>query len=410
MIRSKIFWFLLLVSFATGCEKNQPPVCQLAVTPQEGTLHTHFLFTAESCSDAENPVYSLKFRWDLNGDGEWETDFNYDREIIWKYMVAGIYTVRAEAIDPLGKSVILQNLVVVNDENETPLPYLKLSMKKTSLSGSVVLDGSLSWDYEDHIDFLRFRWDFNSDGIWDTDFGSSVTCSHVFDLPGQSTITMEVIDTDSASAKASKTIQVINTANLYSCLLDPRNNHEYPIVLIGNRWWMAENLDYGELKSSGGFPSDNNIPEMFVYQDQSSNRKLYGGLYCWPEAVNYDSTEPAKGVCPEGWHIPGDSEWMELESALGLLPDMLESVSPDRGDPAGTYLKTDGQSGFEAGLFGLLTANQGFFGLDAETGFWSSTQSGSCVWVRTVRRFSGGIQRSVQAKDYAFYVRCIKDE
>jgi len=283
-------------------------------------------------------------------------------------------------------------------------------MKKASLTTPVTLDGALSWDYEEYYDNLRFRWDFNSDGTWDTDFDESPVCTHVFDQPGESVITMQVIDSDSASAQISKTINIVNTKNLYSNLLDKRNNQEYAIVLIGNHWWMAENLNYGEPVSSNNSLVNNSIPEMYVYQDQYANRKSYGGLYTWAEAVAYDSTERACGLCPLGWHIPDDAEWMELEAVLGVAPDQMESPAADRGDPAGTELKIGGSSGFEAGLYGHLISTQGFYGFDAETGFWSSTRGRSGAWTRTVKVFSGGIQRSQQVTDYAFYVRCIKNE
>ncbi|TSA39052.1 MAG: hypothetical protein D4R64_00945 [Porphyromonadaceae bacterium] len=411
MKRLRIFCILALVYLAGACEKHaHPPFCQLIAIPQEGTLHTNFLFTIKSCSDNENPVFSLKFRWDLDGDGNWETGFTTDREIAWKYLLPGTFKIKCETIDPSGGSVILENTVLVTDRNETPSPYLKLSLKKTSVATAVILDGSLTWDYEDNTDLLSFRWDFNSDGIWDTDFSRSAIYQHIFGQPGKTTVTMQVIDTDDASAETSKTIEVLNTDNLYSRLWDPRNNREYPIVKIGNRWWMAENLDFGEPLTKEGSPTDNDVPEMFVYQDIISNRKLYGGLYMWGEAVSYSSIEKAEGICPEGWHIPADNEWKSMETELGINQDQLESISPDRGDPAGNFLKVGGKSGFEAGLFGMLPLTRAFSGFGSTTGFWSSTQGTSGIWVRTLKVTSGGVERSLQPNNYAYSVRCIKDE
>lgn len=411
MIRLRIFWILVLASFIGACEKHvHPPICQLNAIPSEGTLHTNFLFIMANCSDNENPIFSLKYRWDLDGDGEWETGFKTDREIGWKYLLPGTYTIKAEAMDPSGGSVIMENTVKVTDKNEVPLPYLKLSMNKTSISTVVILDGSLTWDYEDYVDLLRFRWDFNSDGIWDTDFSASAICQHVFGQLGKRVITMQVIDTDNGTAKVSKSIEVINAENPYSRLWDPRNNREYPIVKIGSRWWMAENLDFGEPLMRDGSPTDNGIPEMFVFQDLISSRKLYGGLYMWGEAVSYSSLEKAHGICPNGWHIPADAEWKSLETEIGINQDQLESISPERGDPAGNFLKVSGKSGFEAGLFGFLPHTRLFSGFGSVTGFWSSTQGASGVWVRTIRINSGGIERSLQPNNYAYSIRCIKDE
>lgn len=33
-----------------------------------------------------------------------------------------------------------------------------------------------------------------------------------------------------------------------------------------------------------------------------------------------------QGVCPDGWHVPSDSEWKELEMFLGMIEAAADSV------------------------------------------------------------------------------------
>jgi uncharacterized protein (TIGR02145 family) len=33
---------------------------------------------------------------------------------------------------------------------------------------------------------------------------------------------------------------------------------------------------------------------------------IYGGLYQWDEMMQYVTAEKTKGICPTGWHLPGD--------------------------------------------------------------------------------------------------------
>ena len=400
---------VLLILVLTGCGKQQHlPVCQLRVAPLEGTLHTHFLFSVVDCSDAGNPVYAIKFRWDMESDGIWDTEFSYDREIGWVFTSPGAYTVRMQAIDPSGQSVTLNCKIRVEERNEVPMPWLKFSMYKTSVATEVVLDGSETWDEEDPVENMLFRWDLESDGVWDTGYRNSPVLLHRFAISGNYTVTMQVMDTDSATGIINRDITVINSTNIYDHLFDSRNSRDFATVKIGDRWWMAENLDYGEPVTLDASPGNNEVTEMFVYRNFPDNRTRYGGLYLWGEAMNYDYREQSPGVCPAGWHIPDDSEWKELERSLGILPEVLDDVSPNRGDPAGTMLKIDGSSGFEAGLFGFIPIVRDFAGFGVNAGFWSSSGDSTGVLVRTIKINSGGIQRSRQPNNFAFAVRCVK--
>ncbi|HJL63679.1 MAG TPA: FISUMP domain-containing protein, partial [Candidatus Marinimicrobia bacterium] len=50
-----------------------------------------------------------------------------------------------------------------------------------------------------------------------------------------------------------------------------------------------------------------------------------GNLYNW-YAVDDD-----RGVCPDGWHVPTDEEWIELEMFLGMSWEEAIGTGLDRG-------------------------------------------------------------------------------
>ncbi|MCX6283926.1 MAG: hypothetical protein NTW31_06815, partial [Bacteroidetes bacterium] len=100
-------------------------------------------------------------------------------------------------------------------------------------------------------------------------------------------------------------------------LTDIRDGKIYGTVLIGNQCWMKENLNYGTRINSSIESSDNGIPEKYCYNDNESNCNIYGGYYRWQEVMQYSHTPGAKGLCPEGWHIPAREDWGKMEEFLG---------------------------------------------------------------------------------------------
>ena len=109
---------------------------------------------------------------------------------------------------------------------------------------------------------------------------------------------------------------------------DTRDAHHYNIVKIGDQIWMAENLEIGKIINFGSEETDNGVIEKYCYNNDPNNYKIYGGLYEEGEMMNYtyDNTskhfghkfkEGAKGICPNGWHIPSKSEWDYLIKYLG---------------------------------------------------------------------------------------------
>ena len=111
-----------------------------------------------------------------------------------------------------------------------------------------------------------------------------------------------------------------------SAFADPRDGTIYNTTLIGNQCWMATNLNYGMM-----IHGDSNqlvAEKKYCYHDSINNCNIYGGLYQWGEAMNFqwgvsDSTlwnpvpiDFVQGACPPGWHIPSLEEFTLLADSL----------------------------------------------------------------------------------------------
>jgi len=106
----------------------------------------------------------------------------------------------------------------------------------------------------------------------------------------------------------------------WSCgqdITDERDGQIYPTVLIGEQCWMAQNLNVGTMVEGYIEQSDNGIPEKYCYDNLEANCDVYGGLYQWNEMMQYTVNPGSQGICPSGWHVPNQSEWLVLNNYLG---------------------------------------------------------------------------------------------
>ena len=142
--------------------------------------------------------------------------------------------------------------------------------------------------------------------------------------------------------------------------------------------------------------------------------------------MDWDGSNPAdpteldgtQGLCPEGWYVPTDDDYKDLEMHLGMSQAQADGTAY-RGTNEGDKLKdleadwcnaeTDcGISGFDA-----LPAGYGWDGgtiyLEEDSGYWwtSTIASGTFVWRRRLRNISSQVARNDGAPASGFSARCI---
>lgn len=135
---------------------------------------------------------------------------------------------------------------------------------------------------------------------------------------------------------------------------------------------MAENLNY-ETENS------------FCYKDSTEYCDKYGRLYTWAAAIDSAETNcgygskccigsPARGICPEGWHIPLSDEYEILEKAVrGLSGQNLKSTSGWREETGtsgngGNYFLFNGLPAGERDPFGKYRQEH------QTTSFWTASE------------------------------------
>ncbi len=202
---------------------------------------------------------------------------------------------------------------------------------------------------------------------------------------------------------------------------DPRDGETYATVQIGSQCWMAENLNIGTQISSGN-QTNNAIIEKYCNGNDAANCITYGGLYQWNEMMQYTTTAGTQGVCPSGWHLPTDVEWMTMEEALGMCTGTgagCSGATTWRGTTEGDQLKSAadcfggsncGISGFEESLAGYRQPAGTYLTPSTKGYIWTSNQStGTAAWRRYLFNGDARVDRNTNNKMFGFSVRCVKN-
>ena len=205
----------------------------------------------------------------------------------------------------------------------------------------------------------------------------------------------------------------------------------YQTVWIGEQLWMAENLKVTHYNNGDAIQyvqSESSEPDVWenlstgafgYYNDDLSHQETYGNLYNW-YAVDDD-----RGLCPDGWHVPTDDEWKELEMFLGMSQSEADDTGyrgTNEGSKLGgnAYLWNDGDleyndefgtSGFNGLPSGCRYSSHGhYFNIGSLGYFWSSVEFNSDSARRRDLDFRyTSVYRSYFSKQIGFSVRCVRD-
>lgn len=191
--------------------------------------------------------------------------------------------------------------------------------------------------------------------------------------------------TDAAAAACPATLEP-NT------ICDARDGKVYKVTTIGTQTWMAENLNYFSCKIKNG---------SWCYDGKESNCDTYGRLYTWTVMMGVDDSFLKKyanlpgtqrGICPEGFHVPGDDEWHTLFETGAL---------------------EDEEMGFNVLYAGRYYFNS-FRELGSDVYFWTSLEDKSEYGgPRNAENWSVsdifGVGGGSSFKDDGLSVRCVKD-
>ena len=220
----------------------------------------------------------------------------------------------------------------------------------------------------------------------------------------------------------------------------------YQTVVIDNLEWMVGNLrtthyadgtpiptglsnSEWEATSEGAyavFPFDHELSEGMDSEEEVI--EAYGLLYNWHAVMD------PRGICPEGWRVPKDEEYTDLENYLINVYDDIywgnvgsalkdcRAINSPLGEDCNTeehprWIEHDTDYwafdlvGFGALPGGVRATNGTFFQLGSNSFNWTSSESDipNFAWYRDMGRSSGSLFRAFGLYNSGYSVRCLRD-
>lgn len=192
-------------------------------------------------------------------------------------------------------------------------------------------------------------------------------------------------------------------------LIDIRDGEQYQTVQIDGQCWMKENLNY-------------EVGTNWCYYNNVAYCNVFGRLYTWTTIMNGQTSSnnvPSgiQGICPEGWHLPSDSEWCNLFQFADSTVDC--GYTGYTGTDGGTKLKstfgwsTGGNGTDDYGFTALPGGMMGIYHFDdiyLYANFWSCTQDDpGYAWNVKLSYGLPKVGHYFTNKARGLSVRCLKD-
>ncbi|GBU24765.1 hypothetical protein R83H12_01400 [Fibrobacteria bacterium R8-3-H12] len=187
---------------------------------------------------------------------------------------------------------------------------------------------------------------------------------------------------------------------------DVRDNKIYNYVKIGSQYWMAENLNYAASGKCYGENSRLHDDESETYiefpeEEILFNCETFGFLYDWDTAM---------AVCPDGWHIPNDSDWNALMVSVGdssTAGKFLKAANNWNNNVSISDQNAYGFSALPGGRGGYSTDGFNDFNDLGDFGYWWSSSNSGAYW--SINNSSDAAVSGNDDRNSLFSVRCLQD-
>jgi YD repeat-containing protein len=165
-------------------------------------------FNGSASSDPDGTV--ANYKWDLDGNGSFETDTGASATATKSYATSGNVQVGLQVTDNDDASG--QDTSTVAVTNRAPTASFTASPNPVPTGQSVTFNGSASSDPDGTV--ANYKWDLDGNGSFETDTGATPQASRTYTALGSVTVRLQVTDNNGSTGTTSQALLVRYTAKM----------------------------------------------------------------------------------------------------------------------------------------------------------------------------------------------------
>ncbi len=233
-----------IAEHAASYGTNRRPIASFTATPNPVKPNQTVTFNASGSSDPDGSL--VKYEWDLDGNGTYETNTGTTPTATKSYANEGPVDVHLRVTDnQTGTDVATKTVTVIS--NQTPTASFSASPNPAVLGQTTNFDASASNDPDGTI--ARYEWDLDGNGTYETDTGTTKTTSRQYTTTGTTNVGLRVTDNSGATATSTipVTLNAFGVSNYGDTVLDTPGLVHY--------WRLGESSGTTLADSAGSNPA-----------------------------------------------------------------------------------------------------------------------------------------------------------
>jgi len=185
---------------------NQTPVAAI-ISPHnydEFDIGANITFFGVGIDNEDGELSGSEFVWESDKDGIIGTGQTFTRNDLSE----NVHTVGLTVMDSKGASDTAEILIEVRPDNTPPTASFTIAPSSGTVDTVFTFDASGSTDNETPI-YLQFRWDWENDGVFDTELSTNPAATHQYPDSGLYSIKLLVTDPGGLTDTVSQSLEVL---------------------------------------------------------------------------------------------------------------------------------------------------------------------------------------------------------
>jgi YD repeat-containing protein len=182
-------------------------------------------FRANGSTDPDGTI--VRYQWDLDGNGSFETDTGATSSTSRSYSTPGDRSISVRVMDNKGGTDVDTKTLFVG--NDSPTASFTITPNPVTAGQTVTFNGAASSDLDGTI--AKYEWDLDGNGTFETNTGTVSTTSRIYANAATVNIGLRVTDDDGATGTTVRSLGVKSASYPNAVLATPG---------LKNYWRMEE--------------------------------------------------------------------------------------------------------------------------------------------------------------------------